>query len=159
MNVFDFILLVPVVYFLYKGVRQGFVKRVFAIAGLILGVIAASFYHYYFAELLSKYWQNDAVKYLAYIVPFILVLLAAKIISSGLTKGLKLIALSPINVFFGALFGIIQGVLFSMLIGLFTMITNHLINTPLKELSNNSLLFGYSRDYLDDLLSILAISI
>jgi uncharacterized membrane protein required for colicin V production len=159
MNIFDFILLVPPAYFCYKGIRKGFIKRVFAILGLILGAIISYAYHSDTAHLISKYWQSSSVDYLAYILPFIVVVVAMKLIAIAATKGLGIMALSPINVFLGALFGIVQGALFSAIISLLALVVNNLIDTPLRGLVKSSLLFNHFEEHLKVLLDLLAISV
>ena len=159
MNIFDFILLIPPAYFCYKGIREGFVKRTLAILGLILGVGFSYIYHTQFAEFISDYWQNASVKYLAYLVPFLLVVLGVRLIAIAVTKTINAIALSPINTFFGALFGVVQGALISTIIALLVLVFNNSIDSPLLKLSQVSLLFGYFEDNLKFLLDFLVISI
>mgnify|MGYP000847378968 FL=1 len=159
MNIFDFILLVPPTYFCYLGIRKGFVKRILAILGLIFGVVVSYAYHNQFADFISDYWASSSVKYLAYVVPFVIVIVLIKVIAAAITRGLKIMALSPINIFLGAIFGIAQGALFSILIALFGLVTNNTVNTPLQGLYKESYLIALSEEYLNALFSFLIISV
>ena len=159
MNILDFILAVPIVYFAYLGIRKGFVKRVMALLGITLAVAISYFYHEEVALFISKYWAHPSIKYLAYIVPFIIVVLIAKFIATVTTKGLKFMALSPINLLLGALFGIAQGVAVSTIIALAVLVFNKIIETPLTALTKDSLLIGYTKAYLVDILDVLAVSL
>ena len=86
MNIFDFILLVPPTYFCYLGIRKGFVKRILAILGLIFGVVVSYAYHNQFADFISDYWERSSVKYLAYVVSFVIVIILIKIIAAANIK-------------------------------------------------------------------------
>ena len=159
MNLFDFILLLPPAYFCYKGIRKGFVKRILAILGLFVGAFVSYYYHDETIILLFKFWDISGIEYLAYIIPFIAIVVVMKLVASIITKGLKVIALSPINVFLGAIFGIIQGALLSAIIAVLALLVNTMFDTPLKELTKGSLLFSYSEESLNELITLLSVSI
>lgn len=159
MTVLDFILIIPVIYFCYKGILKGFVKRLLAIFGLILGVFVAYVYNGLFNEFISEFWQHSSVQYLAYLLPFIIVIFLMRLIAIVITKGLKVIALSPLNMLFGALFGILQGAIISTVITIILISVNSLIDSPLKSLIQNSLLITYFKTPLDGLLELLVVGI
>ena len=159
MNIFDFILLMPPAYFCYLGIRKGLVKRILAILGLFVGAFVSYYYHDETMKTFSKIWDISGIEYIAYIIPFIATVLFVKLVASIITKGLKVIALSPLNVFLGAIFGIIQGTLLSAAFAVLALLTNSVLDTPLMGLTKGSLLFNYSEQYLNDLIALFSVSV
>lgn len=159
MNLFDFILLLPPAYFCYKGIRKGFVKRLLAILGLFVGAFVSYYYHDETIKLFSMFWGIPGIKYLAYIIPFITIVLVLKFVASIITKGLKIIALSPLNVFLGATFGIIQGTFLSAFLAILVLLANTVFDTPLRGLTKGSLLFNSCEEYLHGLIALLSVSV
>ena len=159
MTALDFILIIPLIYYCYKGIRKGFIKRLLAVIGLILGVYVSYLYNTPIAKIITDYWDHTSVKYMSYLIPFILVVLGVNLFAHILTKSMKLMALSPINILLGAVFGLAQGALFSTLISLVLITVNSLLNNPLNHFIEESLLINYFKTPLNSLLELVAVSV
>lgn len=113
MNWLDVVLIIPMLWFTYKGFRNGFVVELASLAALVLGIFVALHFSYYTAGLLREYFDiSEKYNYiLSFAITFflvaILVFLAGKIIH----KLVNIIALGFLNRLAGALFGLLKTVL------------------------------------------------
>lgn len=113
MNYLDFIILIPLVYFAWKGFSHGLIIELASIIGLVAGIWAA----WHFSGLV-EIWLSDSMnlnsQYLniiAFIVTMIGVIIAVHIIGKLLEKIIDLIALGFVNKLSGLAFGVFKGVL------------------------------------------------
>ncbi|HET6245543.1 MAG: CvpA family protein [Bacteroidetes bacterium] len=106
MNKFDIIVLIPLVWGLYKGFRKGFVIEAASLVGLILATWAGIKFSGYLSELLTVEYGYET-EYLP-IASFFIIFLAILILiflSAKLLEGfLKLTMLSTFNKVLGAVF-------------------------------------------------------
>lgn len=109
MNYLDIIILVPLIWGIYKGFNRGLVVEVASLAALVLGVWCAL----HFSELTAKILVNNigidiSASYLSpvsFAVTFLVVAIAIVAVSRMIDKLLSAIALGGINKLFGAVFG------------------------------------------------------
>lgn len=113
MNILDIILLVPLLWFAYRGFKRGLVIELASLAGLLLGIFAAIHFSWFAGELLEKYFSLEE-KYLAIIsfaVTFLAVVFLVYALGKLIEKVIDMVALGFLNKTFGALFGILKAVL------------------------------------------------
>lgn len=109
MNYLDIIILVPLIWGVYKGFNRGLVVEVASLAALVLGVWCAL----HFSEFTAKILINNigleiSANYLSpisFAVTFLVVAIVIVAVSRMLDKLLSAISLGGINKLFGAVFG------------------------------------------------------
>jgi membrane protein required for colicin V production len=103
MNHLDILLLIPALWFGYKGFTHGLIRELASLAALILGIYAA----FAFTDLVEK-WINhpDIPKEVYFAITFLIVLIAVYLIGRLVEKIIKLIIPEFVNNILGALFGV-----------------------------------------------------
>ena len=122
------------------GVKRGVVMEVFAIVGIILGIVVARIYAGDAAEWLQQVsqWDVNLLKPIAAFALFVLVAIACRLLSLLLTKLFKLIALGWLNRLIGGLFGAVKWILIlAVIVTCIDMLDGilHFIKPELKESS------------------------
>jgi len=110
MNWLDVVLIIPLLWFTYKGFRNGFVVELASLAALILGIIIALQFSFYTEALLREYFDiSDQYLYiLSFAITFILVALLVFLAGKIIHKLVNIIALGFLNRLAGALFGLLK---------------------------------------------------
>jgi len=102
MNYLDVIILIPVLWFGYKGFTHGLIRELVTLAALILGIYAA----FAFSDLVETWINNPNIPQEAYFaITFILVLIAVYLLGRMVEKIIKLMIPEFVNNLLGALFG------------------------------------------------------
>lgn len=107
MNILDIIILLPVVWFGYKGFSKGFFLEAASLVALLLGVWAAIHFSFWVSQLLAGWFGSDW-KYLpltSFLVVFLLVVIVVHLIAKGLTNASKKAALGLVNKLAGMVLG------------------------------------------------------
>jgi len=118
MSVLDFIILVILAGFVWKGIKLGLIESVGGIIGLFLGAFLASHYYQEVGEMLSgiTFGSQTLANVLGFLLVFILVNRAVAILFWFLDKIFHLIAIIPFlktfNRLLGGIFGLIEGFIF-----------------------------------------------
>ncbi len=144
MNSLDYLLILPLVYYAYRGVKNGIIHEVLGIVGLILAVFFAFFYMDTLADSFAIIFKRDS-PYLPFFTGtllFIGVLIGTHIVSRSLWGLFKFLKLNFINRFFGALFGLLKGGI--LISALLLFMAN--IDLPGPVARNNSLFYPYLID-------------
>ncbi len=139
MNLIDGIVSIFILYFAWIGFRNGLVKEVFRIVGLVLACFFAFQYADFVGPLLHPLLDIPS-KYLPYIgfaLIFALSFFAVQIGIIFLDSIIQLLLLSIPNRLFGSLFGIIKGSLMVSIVLIFLSGFNY----PKSEVIHNSLLY------------------
>jgi membrane protein required for colicin V production len=113
MNLLDIFIIVPLVWFGYKGVRRGLVLELASLAGLILGIYAAIHFSHFTEEFLSDTFELTG-KYMpivSFIVTLIVVILVIYLLGKIVEKLIDMVALGFFNKLLGLAFGILKGAL------------------------------------------------
>ena len=138
MNWLDIVLGIPLLWFLYKGFRNGLIIELASLAALILGIYAALHFSFYVQAYLEESFEI-AEKYL-YIISFaitflivaIIVYLAGKIIH----KVISIVALGFLNRLAGGIFGLLKAALvLSVILYFFNGFNSSLIKSDVKDSS------------------------
>lgn len=110
MNVLDIILGVLLGWGLYKGLKNGIFVEIASIVALIAGVFGAIHFSYiagnYFAEHMN--WDEKYMNITAFIVTFIVIVLAVHLAGKFLTKIADFAMLGILNKLAGAIFGTLK---------------------------------------------------
>jgi membrane protein required for colicin V production len=110
MNWLDIVIIVVVALLGFAGLRQGMIRTVFGIAGLIGGIFLAGRYHDELAALLfpsGAIWSNIA----AYAIIAIATLVVAGVIGWLLAKLVNFVALGWLDKLVGSILGVVIGCL------------------------------------------------
>ena len=141
MEIIDFIIAVPLLYFAYKGAMNGIVKEILSIVGIILAVFLTFRYMDALSILIEPFFE-DAAAYIPFLSATVLFIGTLSIIAliAYLTKELlKTVKLNAVNRVLGAAFGILKsGMVISTVLLLMAG-----FNIPKEEVRDKSLLYPY----------------
>lgn len=156
MNYLDIIILVPLLWGLYKGFTRGLVVEVASLAALILGVwCALQFSEFTATVLVNNVGLDISESYLApvsFAVTFLVVALVIVAVSRIIDKLLSAIALGSINKLFGAIFG---GVKVFLIVAILLFFVNGLdskMNVIDEGKKDESLLYRPLTGFIDEML-------
>ncbi len=110
MNFLDIILILPVIWFAYKGFTKGFIIELTSLVALVLGVFIAINFSYFAADFLTDNTKiaHKYISIIAFVITFIAIVIAAFAVGKLLEKVINLILLGFINKIAGCLFGILK---------------------------------------------------
>ncbi len=107
MGFLDLILGLLLLWGLFRGVKNGFLVELASIIALIAGLYGAFHFSYLAADFLHDRWQWDEkyMNLLAFLITFILIVIAVNIIGKLLTKIADIVMLGLLNKLAGGIFG------------------------------------------------------
>ncbi len=110
MNLLDFLILIPIAYFCYRGFVNGIIKEVFSIVGIILGVFLTFQYMDPVGAFISPYFEEKAsfIPFLSAILIFISTLIVVHLAAFLSKKFLETIKLNFVNRIAGSAFGFLK---------------------------------------------------
>lgn len=125
MSYFDIVLLVPLLWGLYKGFRKGLIIEIASLAALALGILGAVHFSHYTGSYLADYLDlsQKAMKLVAFGLTFILIVIATFAVARLVERLAKMVALGLVNRVLGALFGMMK---FLLITGVLIHLTNQL---------------------------------
>jgi len=108
MNVLDLILVIPLLFALYRGFTKGLVYMVASILALLLGILGAMKFRDFTAQFLDRLFeiQPQYLNLLGFAVTFILIVLVVHLVAFVADRLLKAVALNFVNRLAGMVFGI-----------------------------------------------------
>lgn len=109
MNWLDIVIIVILVGSVIGGLRNGLIRSVSALAGLIIGVVLAGRFYVALGERLSAVLQDNIAKVLAFIIILCAVIVIAAILGAILTKAASALVLGWLNHLGGGVFGLVMG--------------------------------------------------
>lgn len=111
MNLLDFLIFIPILFFCYRGIKNGLIGEVLGIVGIILAVFFTFQYMDEVAEWIRPLFEADAdyVIFVAGAIIFFFTLIVVQIIEFLIVKVLAAIKLHTVNRILGAFFGLIKG--------------------------------------------------
>jgi len=109
-SILDIILLVPLVWFTYKGFSKGLIIELATLVGLLLGIYIAGNFSFYTADFLrDKFdFHSQYMNIISFTLTFIGVVILVMLFGKSLEKVINLLMLSFINKLAGALFGLLK---------------------------------------------------
>ena len=110
MNLLDFLILLPIAYFSYRGFVNGIIKEVLSIVGIILAVFFTFQYMEPVGAVISPLFEAKAsfVPFLSGLIIFISTLAAVHFVAYLSKKFLETIKLNFVNRISGAAFGFLK---------------------------------------------------
>ncbi|MCL1851315.1 MAG: CvpA family protein [Bacteroidetes bacterium] len=103
MSYLDIIVIIPALWFGYKGFTHGLIRELASLAALILGIYAA----FVFTDFVEKWINNPAIpKEVYFAITFLIVLIAVYLLGRLVEKIIKLVIPEFVNNLLGGLFGI-----------------------------------------------------
>jgi membrane protein required for colicin V production len=120
-TIVDWIIVALLVGSVLAGVVQGFLRSIFSLGGLLLGLIVAAWNYVYVALFLKKLILSEKVAdAIAFILIAVLVTAIVSAIGIVLSKVFKKIGLGCLDSLAGAIFGLFQG---ALLVTVFILVT------------------------------------
>ncbi len=135
-NTLDVILLVPLAWATFMGIKKGLVIELASLVALILGIYIAVHFSFITASLLSEYIDISPgiLPIVSFIITFILIVLGVHLIGKITEKLVKMVALGFLNRIGGAIFSILKYAIFlSILILLMNKFMPSLVSEKDKE--------------------------
>jgi membrane protein required for colicin V production len=110
MILFDWIVLIPLFYFAFMGLKNGLVKEVFGMVGIILAIFLSIHFMDPLASILKPMFDKHAnmAPYISAFIIFFSILIIVHLLIYIITKLLSVVALSLPNRIFGLFFGIVK---------------------------------------------------
>ena len=144
MNYLDYILLMPVLYGLYRGFSKGLILELASLIALVAGIYGAMHFSSFIFDYLSNYIEIEAVylQLASYGLTFIIIVLVITLIGKIITFLIKMVALGFINRMMGAIFGGMKALLILSVILLFFDRLNKQFVIVKEEVLNTSVLYS-----------------
>lgn len=113
MNVLDIILLVPLLWGLYRGFVKGFIIQLAGIAAFILGVLGAIHFSSFVAGFMERklQWHYNHTQLIAFAITFLGIVVLIFFLAKLMEGAVKMAALGIVNKIAGAVFGAIKFIL------------------------------------------------
>lgn len=141
MNLIDFLILIPIVYFAYRGFANGIIKEVLSIVGIILGVFLTFQYMDPLAAAINPLFEEGAsfVPFISAIIIFVGTLSLVHLAAFLSKKFLETIKLNFINRIAGAAFGFLKsGIVISAILLILAG-----FSIPSEEARQDSVTYSY----------------
>ena len=140
MNILDIIILIPVAWFGFKGLKNGLIRELASIAALVLGVWATLRFSDYVA---TKLGNTMAIKAVAFVLTFFAVLVAVHFAGILVEKVVKLVIPAWLNNIFGLLFGAAKALLVVSVLLYFVTIVDFKEMLLKPEVKEKSLIYKH----------------
>jgi len=113
MNWLDIVLGIPLLWFMYKGFRNGFIIELASLAALALGIFVALHFSFYAKDYLIDNFEiaDNYLNIIAFAITFIIVAVLVFIIGKIIHKLVSIIALGFLNRLAGGIFGLLKAAL------------------------------------------------
>lgn len=123
-NYIDIILAIPLLWFCFKGFKNGLIIEAASLAALILGVYGAyRFSGYTAAVLIEKMGlESEYISLISFAITFILIVIAVHFLAKLLDRLIKAVALGFVNRLLGLIFGVAK---FAFIISILLGLINH----------------------------------
>lgn len=110
MPLIDFVILLLVIWAIYKGWRQGFLKEIISMIGFVVGLFVAAGLYSAFGEFLAPRFGTSPTiaNIIAFLVLWIVVPIALGLVANLLTKALKGMKLGVPNSVLGSVVSLIK---------------------------------------------------
>lgn len=154
MTLFDWIVALFLAFALYRGLKNGLIKEVFGLVGILLAIALALLLADVGGTWLQEQFEvSEAIARLGTIVTvFVLVLILFQTLALVFTKLIETLLLGPINRLFGAIFSTLKATVIISL-ALFFLSPYQL---PQQETRQNSLLYPFVEPFAPVTLSLLS---
>lgn len=141
MNLLDFLILLPIAYFCYRGFVNGLIKEVLSIIGIVLAVFLTFQYMEPVGQIISPMFEDKTaiIPFASGLIIFITTLAAVHLVAFLSRKFLETIKLNFINRLSGAAFGFLKsGIVLSAILLILAG-----FNLPSQQSRQDSLTYSY----------------
>ena len=151
MNSLDYILLIPLLYGLYRGFTKGLIIELASLVALTLGIYGALHFSSFTFEFLSHYVEIKTVylQLASYGLTFLIIVMLISLTGKILTMLIKLVALGFINRMMGAIFGGIKVLLILAVFISFFGRFNKQFGMVNDEILSSSLMYNTIRIHIE----------
>jgi len=110
MNIIDIIIIIPVIWFAYKGVSKGLINELAQLVALIGGIFIAGNFSWFVGDRLSNLFSigEKYINIVAFIITFVGVILLVVVVRKSIEKIVKATSLSLLNKLGGLVFGALK---------------------------------------------------
>ena len=110
MGLLDILLGIPLVWGLWKGLKNGLFMEIASIVSLIAGIYGAIHFSYITGDYLSEHleWDEHNMSIIAFVVTFVLIIIIVHLAGKLLTKVANFAMLGLLNKIAGAIFGTLK---------------------------------------------------
>jgi len=110
MNFIDIIIIIPLLWFTYKGFTKGLIIELATLIAMLLGIYIAAHFSNYTAEFLMDKldFHSEYMSIISFALTFILVVVLVMLFGKSLEKVINILLLSFVNKMAGAAFGLIK---------------------------------------------------
>ncbi len=108
MNILDIILVIPLLWALYRGFRKGLIYMIASLTALVLGILGAMRFHAQTGTILNN-WFNinpEHLNLVSFAVTFVFIVIVVHIAAFLVDRLIKAVALSFLNRAAGMFFGL-----------------------------------------------------
>lgn len=143
LNVLDIVIMIPLGYGVYKGWKNGFMIEVSTLVALLLGLYFAINYSDIAKNLLINQLDihSSYIEYFAFIITFVIVVIAINFLGKALSKLLSAMALGLINKIFGVVFSLLKYAIILTVIIIVTENADKKLNFMSEKFKNKSILY------------------
>ena len=141
MNWLDIVLAIPLLWFMYKGFRNGLIIELASLAALVLGIFIALHFSFYAKEFLIDNFEiaDNYLNIIAFAITFIIVAVLVYLVGKIIHKLVSIVALGFLNRLAGGVFGLLKAALvLSVILYFLNGFDSSLIKAEVKE---NSFLY------------------
>lgn len=142
METFDFVSGAILLFFLFKGLKNGFIIELASTVAIVLGIILATTFSGVVADWLSEYITTQFITVIAFVIVVIATIIGVKIIAKLLDKFIRAIALGGLNRIAGAIFGTLKAAFILSAILLLINMFGFADDWFSDEMKENSLLYN-----------------
>ncbi len=109
MNGLDIVIIIVIGLSVFSGLRNGLIKAIITLAGLIVGVILAGRYYTSFAQVLAFIPQENIARIVAFAIIVLAVMAVAAVVAFLLKSIAHAVLLGWVDHLLGAVFGLFWG--------------------------------------------------
>lgn len=139
----DLVIVLPLVWALWKGFNKGFIIEIFSLLALGVGIYGAIHFSDYTADWLRDQFdmQTKFLPAISFAITFLILVVAVHLLGKMVEKAVHFASLKLVNKLFGALFGFLKvGLILSIIIIILSSIDEKMKFLPQDEIKK-SLLF------------------
>lgn len=138
MNWLDIALAIPLLWFMIRGFRNGFIIELASLAALILGIFVALHFSFYAEDYLRENFEiaDNYLTIISFVITFVITAVVIIIVGKIIHKLFNFIALGLLNKLAGGIFGLLKAALvLSIILYFLNGFDSALIKTDVKEKS------------------------
>lgn len=144
MGLLDILLGIPLVWGLWKGIKNGLFMEIASIVALVAGIYGAIHFSYITGDYLSEHlaWNETNMSIIAFIITFLIIIIIVHLAGKLLTKIADIAFLGLLNKIAGAIFGILKMAILLGAVFIFFDRMDNAFNLLDEKRKEESILYG-----------------